>query len=102
MSDVVYGSDPGVWERLAATLAGLCTAGRGSGGPSSSSRTLVLQCETQRKEGVLYEMYWETLSRAGFSIAPLNDVVDCRVEGGEVRAWVLWLAREESVAERAP
>ena len=36
LSDVVYGSNPGVWERLAGTLEGLCLAGRcgrdGSGG----------------------------------------------------------------------
>jgi hypothetical protein len=43
MSDVVYGSDPSLWEKLVATLAGAC-----------SPDTLVVQAETRRVEGVLY------------------------------------------------
>ena len=43
LSDVVYGSDPGQWEKLVATLRAAC-------GP----RTLVLQAETRRLEGRLY------------------------------------------------
>ena len=123
ISDVVYGSNPGVWERLAETLSGLCSAGRGSGagegegvgragagtlsGIGSASkdvggtgagagplmyrrRTVVLQCETSRVEGVLYDLYWEVLRKAGFAWAPLHDRIECQIEGSEVRAWVIW------------
>jgi hypothetical protein len=44
LTDVIYGSDPGAWEALAATL-------RAAAGP----RTLVAQAETRRLEGVLYD-----------------------------------------------
>lgn len=204
ISDVVYGSNPGVWERLAETLSGLCSAGRGGaaegvagtpaavppaeaesgqGGPTRSEmpsglscaagrgdagatgstaashpefsggtgistsqgssaaggrlptgesavgerppaatgqlaaeysvgyrprscrqqRTVVLQCETRRVEGVLYDLYWEVLRKAGFAWAPLHDRIGCgsRVEGGsEVRAWVIWKEGEFDTTSR--
>uniref|UniRef100_A0A7R9V773 Methyltransferase small domain-containing protein n=1 Tax=Chlamydomonas euryale TaxID=1486919 RepID=A0A7R9V773_9CHLO len=84
LSDVVYGSNPGVWERLVATLTVLCSdCGRGG--------TVVLQCETRRIEGVLYDQYWAVLARAGFQWAPLHDVIDCHIPDAEVHAWVIWL-----------
>ena len=42
MSDVVYGSDPGLWEKLVATLAA-----------ASAPDTLLVQAETKRVEGGL-------------------------------------------------
>ena len=60
LSDVVYGSDPAVYDSLVATLAAVCGPG-----------TLVLQAETPRREGVLYGAYWEALAGAGFAWAPL-------------------------------
>ena len=97
ISDVVYGSNPGVWERLAETLAGLCSAGRDGGGAEAGAeplvhrrRAVVLQCETSRVEGVLYDLYWEVLRKAGFAWAPLHDRIECLIEGSEVRTWVIW------------
>ncbi len=43
LSDVVYGSDPGLWEKLVATLAA-----------ASDGDTLIAQAETRRVEGRLY------------------------------------------------
>ena len=105
ISDVVYGSNPGVWERLAETLSGLCSAGRSGGAGKGEGvrgtgagagplmyrrRTVVLQCETSRVEGVLYDLYWGVLRKAGFEWAPLHDRIECQIEGSEVRAWVIW------------
>jgi predicted nicotinamide N-methyase len=50
MSDVIYGSDPGVWQKLLRTLEAIS-------GPS----TLILQAETHRPEGVLFHLYWDEL-----------------------------------------
>ena len=113
LSDVVYGSNPGVWERLAETLVGLSLAGRTDRPsdmhsvpprPRSTSTdvhpdldlggTLILQCETLRVEGVLYDQYWEVLGRAGFRWIRLHDRIDCDVEGPEVRAWAIWRDRQ--------
>jgi len=50
MSDVIYGSDPGVWQKLIQVLDAVC-------GPN----TLILQAETHRPEGVLFHLYWDGL-----------------------------------------
>lgn len=72
LSDVVYGSNPGVWERLVATLRRLCGPG-----------TVVLQCESPRIEGVLYSQYWEQLGAEGFRSTELLDVSWGHDGGGE-------------------
>lgn len=58
--------------------------------PDLREGTLILQCETTRLEGVLYDEYWEILGRSGFRWTSLHDRVDCNVEGSEVRAWAIW------------
>lgn len=90
LSDVIYGSNPGIWERLVQTLlrlTGWAEAGQ------AETPTLILQCETRRLEGVLYDEYWHLLQRAGFSWIPLHDgVVDCSLQGEQVKAWAVWHA----------
>ncbi|MEW5303776.1 MAG: hypothetical protein WDW36_006435 [Sanguina aurantia] len=58
ISDVIYGSNPGVWDRLIASLLALTTPGR----------TLVLQSESFRLEALLYHEYWACLEQAGFRV----------------------------------
>ncbi|KAL6759885.1 hypothetical protein V8C86DRAFT_1196643 [Haematococcus lacustris] len=61
LSDCVYGSNPGVWQRLVDSLTRLVTP-----------HTLVLQAETWRVEGLLYPQYWDMLAAAGFTVTPLD------------------------------
>ena len=92
LSDVIYGSNPGIWERLVQTLLCLTSSGRAVAGQARKP-TLILQCETRRLEGVLYEEYWQLLERAGFLWRPLHDgVVDCSLQGEQVKAWSVWHA----------
>ncbi len=80
-ADCVYGSDPGVWERLASTLEALA-------GP----HTLVLQAETRRVEGVLYHLYLDLLAARGLDVHPLQlpQQQGDKEEGGpEVRCWAI-------------
>ena len=70
LSDVVYGSDPGVWRALLATLLSVADDG-----------TLVLQCESRRVEGVLYPLYWELIGDH-FTVRELP--VEASIMGPEV------------------
>jgi len=81
LSDVIYGSDPSVWERLAATLAGLLAAGP----------ALALQAETPRLEGVLYHEYAAALRAAGLEAAeaPAAALRDGAGPPGGVRLWAI-------------
>eukprot|EP00798_Chlamydomonas_sp_ICE-L_P003353 gene3353-13383_t len=63
MSDVRYGSNPGIWENLSDTIQGLLHVG-GSG-------SFALQSETYRKELVLYEEYFTILQGSGLSCKEL-------------------------------
>ncbi|KAF5833170.1 hypothetical protein DUNSADRAFT_10620 [Dunaliella salina] len=60
LAEVVYGSDPGVWQALISTLKSLCDA-----------RTLILQAESRRIEGVLYGEYWAMLEAEHFQVVEL-------------------------------
>lgn len=84
MSDCVYGSNPGVWERLLDTLGGLST-------PS----TRVIQAETKRIEGVLYHMYTDMACDRGWSLTELDATpyLPADSAAGNVRLWLM---------ERAP
>lgn len=89
LSDLVYGSDGSIWDKLVATLTA-------AAGPD----TLILQAETPRREGVLYGDYWETLGRAGFGWAEVDHGAGAERQGsadqqaggggGGARVWVLW------------
>jgi len=60
LAEVVYGSDPGVWQALISTLKSLCDA-----------HTLILQAESRRIEGVLYGEYWAMLEAEHFQVVEL-------------------------------
>lgn len=87
LSDVVYGSNPGVWQRLISTLLAL-----------SSPDTLILQAETERRDGQ-YEPYWEFLSTSGFSYSQLDtsgivlDSEDAAQVLQKVTLWLLWRSK---------
>ena len=48
------------------------------GAASVKDKTMVLQCETSRVEGVMYDLYWQVLQAAGFSYAQLLPDADGR------------------------
>ncbi|GAX84933.1 hypothetical protein CEUSTIGMA_g12354.t1 [Chlamydomonas eustigma] len=125
LSDVVYGSNPGVWENLARTLRGLscCNLDNKEMTTSISHKlkqdedspaeklpcTLILQSETSRVEGVLYDVYWKTLENAGFKWVPLSDD-DCNSLKSNtddlfthhkrtVKSWAIWLAESHNQFE---
>lgn len=77
LTDVVYGSNPGVWEKLVMTLHEVC-----------SRDTLVLQAETYRLEG-RYDEYWGMLEVAGFVREEVVRTTECdgAATGGAVRIW---------------
>ena len=72
LSDVIYGSDASVWDKLINTI-------------SSLKPQFVLQAETRRIEGLLYDMYWEELESRGFCFKILKDDGD-----DQVKMWVMW------------
>jgi hypothetical protein len=73
ISDAVYGSNPGVWENLVESLGML-------------RPRFILQAETRRIEGLLYDEYWKALQRQGFSFKTIG--VGDSDQG--LRMWIIW------------